>query len=140
MNVPTTMPMPVRLRPKLVIAGVAATLAAAATSVLLIVTVGTNEQTATPAEKDTPYVQAIGSLTPAQVAAAYGTQAVQGASPGAKSDYVKGISSLTQAQVAAGFGTQADDDPALSAAEKRYVDGISSLSRAERTAAFGNGR
>ena len=133
-----TMPMPVRLRSKWLVVAAAA-LAVGATSVLLTINVGgTHENTAAPSAKESRYVKEMSALTPAQIAAGFGTEAVVSKPPSAKEQrYVKAISSLTPAEQAAAFGTGPSSASQLAARERRYVKGITSLTPAQRAAAFG---
>jgi hypothetical protein len=156
MNASTTMPVRIRLRRRWPFVAVAALLAAGCTVAVLAISTGSNTtENATPSgaasssvkgpsatstAQERQYVKAISSMTPAQIAAAFGTGDVGATVSSAKErQYVKAISSMTPAQISAAFGSGAVA-PMLSPKEKRYVEGISSLSPEQVAAAFGNGR
>jgi hypothetical protein len=87
----------------------AAALAAGVASALLAVSVGTGGESGALSAKSQQYVDAVASMTPAQLKAAFGTGPVDaidalGLSPKAE-QYVREITSLTPAQLRAGFGT-----------------------------------
>jgi hypothetical protein len=113
MSTPTTTSMPIRVRRKWLFAIAAVALAAAIASVPLAVDFGSNEKTRAPVTQESADVQAISSLTTAQLAAAFGA--------GAYSIGPVWTSGLTPN-------------------ERRYVERIASLTREQQAAAFGNGR
>ena len=156
MNASTTVPVRIRLRRRWPFVAVAALLAAGCTVAVLAISTGSNTTenatssgvaapsvkgpSATSTAQERQYVNAISSLTPAQIAASFGTGDVGATVSSAKErQYVKAISSMTPAQISAAFGSGAVA-PKLSPREKRYVEGISSLSPEQLAAAFGNGR
>ena len=157
MNASTTVPVRIRLRRRWPFVAIAALLAAATTVVLLAITSGSDQSrtvthsgvaassaggpsTSRSAARERQYVQAISSMSPAQLSAAFGTGGFATTAPSAKErQYVKAISSMTPKQISAAFGSGAVA-PKLSPREKRYVEGISSLSPEQLAAAFGNGR
>ena len=156
MNASTTVPVRIRLRRRWPFVAVAALLAAGCTVAVLAISTGSNTTenatssgvaapsvkgpSATSTAQERQYVNAISSLTPAQIAAAFGTGDVGATVSSAKErQYVQAISSMTPAQISAAFGSGAVA-PKLSPREKRYVEGISSLSPEQLAAAFGNGR
>jgi hypothetical protein len=91
----------------------AAALVAAIASALLTVDFRSNEKTTPPLAPASADVQAISALTPAQLAAAFGT------------------STYSTGRVWAS---------GLTAKERRSVERIASLTREQQAAAFGNGR
>ncbi len=157
MNVSTTVPVRIRMRRRWPFVAVAALLAAGCTVAVsgdqhrqqhdrecdslrrgCIQRQGTERNHSTAQERQ--YVKAISSMTPAQLAAAFGTGDVGATVSSAKErQYVKAISSMTPAQISAAFGSGAVA-PKLSPKEKRYVEGIASLSPEQLAAAFGTGR
>ena len=156
MNASTTVPVRIRLRRRWPFVAVAALLAAGCTVAVLAISTGSNTtENATPSgaaassvkgpsatstAQERQYVKAISSMTPAQLAAAFGTGDVGATVSSAKErQYVKAISSMTPKQISAAFGSGAVA-PKLSPKEKRYVEGIASLSPEQLAAAFGTGR
>jgi Protein of unknown function (DUF4242) len=156
MNVSTTVPVRIRMRRRWPFVAVAALLAAGCTVAVLAISTGSNTTenatppgaaassvkgpSATSTAQERQYVKAISSMTPAQLAAAFGTGDVGATVSSAKErQYVKAISSMTPAQISAAFGSGAVA-PKLSPREKRYVEGIASLSPEQLAAAFGTGR
>jgi hypothetical protein len=113
MSTSTTVSVPMRARRKWLLAIAAAALVAAIAAVLLAVDLGRNEKTTAPVAHKSAYVQAISSLTPAQLAAAFGT-----------GPYSRGPAWTSM----------------LTPKETRYIDRIASLTREQQAAAFGNGR
>jgi hypothetical protein len=94
------------------------------------------------------YVEGIMALTPAQIAAAFGTGAQTNASvlaslSPANRRYVEAITALTPPQIAGAFGTDWAKSwgvlQSLSPANRRYVEGIMALTPAQIAAAFGTG-
>ena len=95
------------------------------------------------------YVEAIMALTPAQIAAAFGTPTATNASVLASLSpqnrkYVEAITALTTQQIAAAFGTDWETSgrvlASLSPNDRRYVEGIMALTPQELAAAFGTGK
>jgi hypothetical protein len=113
MGTPTTVSMPMRARPRWLLAIAAAALVAAIASALLTVDFGGNEKTPPLVAHKSADVQAISALTPAQLAAAFGTST---------------------------HSTGPAWASALTAKEKRSLERIASLTREQQAAAFGNGR
>jgi hypothetical protein len=151
MNVDTTtVSMPVRLRRSWPYVAVAAALAAVATAAVLLIGSGTSttESTSSPsvAAPSPPaqgYAEAIASLTPKQIAAAFGTSGLGGAGLGPQGkqgeERVSGLASLTPKQIAAAFGTGSVGDQGRGSGMKRVKE-LSSLTPEEIAAAFGTGR
>jgi hypothetical protein len=101
---------------------------------------------ATLSPQERQYVKAIAALTPAQIAAAFGTAMETEAgllaslSPKAR-QYVEAIAALTPAQLAAAFGTDWETSgrvlASLSPQVRRYVQAIAALTPRQIAAAFG---
>ena len=97
----------------------------------------------------TGYLNAIISMTPAQLRAAFGTGGVDaidalGLSPKSE-QYVRTIVSMTPAQLRAAFGTGGVDArtavlASLTPSERKYVKSIMAMSPAQLKAAFGTGK
>jgi hypothetical protein len=151
MNVKTTtVSMPVRLRRSWPYAIAAAALAALAMIAVLVIGSGTSTtesgsspSVAAPSPQTQGYAEAIASLTPKQIAAAFGTGSVGSArlSPAGKQgqERVSGLASLSPKQIAAAFGTGGLGGQGQGSGEKRVKE-LSSLSPEEIAAAFGTGR
>jgi hypothetical protein len=120
----------------------AAALAAGVASALLAVSVGTGGESGALSAKSQQYVDAVASMTPAQLKAAFGTGPVDaidalGLSPKAE-QYVRAITAMTPTQLRAGFGTaDAIDALGLSPKAEQYVREITSLTPAQLRAGFG---
>jgi hypothetical protein len=155
MNASTTVPVRIRLRRRWPFVAVAALLAAGCTVAVLAISTGSNTTenatpsgtasssvkgpSATSSAQERQYVKAISSMTPAQLAAAFGTGGFATTGPSAaERQYVKAISSLTPAQISAAFGSGVA--PKLSPKEQRYVEAMAALSPEQVAAAFGTGR
>jgi hypothetical protein len=156
MNASTTVPVRIRLRRRWPFVAVAALLAAGCTVAVLAISTGSNTTenatpsgaassrvkgpSATSSAQEQRYVEAISSMTPAQLAAAFGTGGFATTGPSAaERQYVKAISSMTPAQIAAAFGTGDVGATVSSAKERQYVKAISSMTPAQISAAFGSG-
>ena len=114
MGTPTTLSIPIRAKPKWLLAIVAAAaLVAVIASALLTVDFGGNEKPTPPLAHKSADVRAISALTPAQLAAAFGTGT---------------------------YSTSPLWASGLTAKERRSVEAIASLTREQQAAAFGNGR
>ena len=113
MSTPTTVSMPIRARRKWLFAIAAAALVAAIASALMTVDFGSNEKTMAAVAQESADVQVISALTPAQLAAAFGTGT---------------------------YSTGPVWASGLTAKERRSVEAIASLTREQQAAAFGNGR
>jgi Protein of unknown function (DUF4242) len=152
MSVPTTISEPIRLRRRWPFGIAAAALAAGATALVLAIGQGTDtSETAvapspgpTASAKELQRVDALSSMTPAQLAAAFGTETAVAEAPTSGhspkvSPYVEALGSMTPAQLAAAFGTEGVPE-GLRPKERRYVEAISSMTPAQLEAAFGTGR
>ena len=114
MNVPTTISEPIRLRRRWPFVLVAAVLATGATALLLAIGQGTDTSETAVAPSPAPTasaegrqrVEALSSMPPAQLAAAFGTEGVvaEGLSPEERRR-VEALSSMTPGQLEAAFGT-----------------------------------
>jgi hypothetical protein len=113
MSTPTTGSMPIRARQKWLFAIAAVALVAAIASALLTVDFGSDEKTTPPVAQESANVQAIRALTPAQLAAAFGSGT---------------------------YSTGPIWASGLTPEERRSVEAIASLTREQQAAAFGNGR
>jgi len=94
------------------------------------------------------FVEAITALTPAQIAAAFGTATATNAGVLASLSpqnrrYVEAITALTTQQIAAAFGTDSETSgrvlASLSPQNRKYVEAIMALTPQQIAAAFGSG-
>jgi hypothetical protein len=109
MTTPVTAPVSIRLRRRWPFAAAASVLATVAASVVLAVSVGTDVQTPRPIpqrQQSQRYAEELSRLSYAELAAAFGTGAVESKSAdrGARQD-AKELSRLSYAELAAAFGT-----------------------------------
>jgi hypothetical protein len=87
------------------------------------------------------YVEAISSLTPRTIAAAFGTERIAPTTQAPNDKrYVEAIARLNAAHLAAGFDIGATQANAPSQNDTRYVNGITSLSAKQMTGAYGTTR
>lgn len=157
MTLPTTIPARVQVRRSHLLGLVAAVavVAAAITWAMVSFTVDTGNrgaQASAPtsaavlaslAPKERQYVQAIASMTPAQLRAAFGTgvDAIGALGLSTRDEqYVRGIASLTPAQLKAAFGTGTVPLAALTPSERQYVQAIAAMTPVQLAAAFGRSK
>ncbi len=94
-----------------------------------------------PSINDRRYADSISSLTPAQLAAAFGTEPAGRTAPMASERrYAEAIAVLTPTQLAAAFGSGPFDQSVLAQEDQRYANAVASLTLRQLAAAYGSGR